>query len=210
MGQSTTYNEIELKSLIEDIVNGYINFINIDSLRDTIFNNIEQNYSKGLDSSEIKFNMNFVPDYNTVSFIQKFSFDNVKGLEKDIKDGLRRSLRLGLMNQESIPQLKQRIKDVMDISIERAELIARTESVRAFNMGSFQGAKNSGLSLIKEWSAADDERTCKVCGYLDGKRVGMNEHFVDSEGDTYFLSPAHPRCRCRVIYIQEDKSNNNI
>jgi SPP1 gp7 family putative phage head morphogenesis protein len=200
----------QLKSLIDDILNKYLNYISPKVLKDFIFNLIEKQYTKGLEIGEVNFNMNFVPDYKAVSFIQKFAFDNVTKLTEDTKDNLRKEMAMGLMNGESISKLKLRIMDVMDTTIDRAEMITRTESVRAFNVGHFQAAKESGLELKKQWSTHEDERTCESCGYLDGQIVDMDKPFKDQKGKESLLSPFHVRCRCRVIYVQphEPKINN--
>jgi len=192
----------ELKSLIEDIINKYLNFINVEHLKEFIFDLVEKNYRKGLDEGELQFNQNFLADYNTLSFIQNFAFDNVKGLNEELKDRLRKEMSIGLMNGEGIPQLKLRILDIMDITIQRAELIARTESIRALNMGHYQSAKESGLELKKQWIAAPGERTCETCGFLDQQIVDMNEKFVSQKGEEFLLPVAHINCRCRVSYIQ--------
>jgi SPP1 gp7 family putative phage head morphogenesis protein len=194
--------EPELKNLIEDIINKYLNYINVEHLKDFIYNLIEKEYTKGLDEGGIQFNQNFLANYQTLSFIQNFAFNNVKGLTESLKEDLRKEMSVGLMNGEGIPKLKLRILDVMDTTIQRAEMITRTESVRAFNMGHFAAAKESGLDVKKQWSAAEGERTCKTCGYLDGQTVNIDEKFLTSEGEEFLLSPAHPNCRCRILYIQ--------
>lgn len=190
-------------ALIDDIVNKYLNYIDAGNLKDFIYNAVEKEYVKGLDAGELNFNQNFVPSYETLSFIQKFAFDNIKKLTEDVKDKLRQEMSIGLMNKESIPQLKLRILNVMDTSISRAEMITRTETNRAFNMGHFQAARDSGLILKKEWSTHEDERTCSQCGYLDGQKVDFNAKFKTLDGEEFLLSPAHPNCRCRILYIQE-------
>jgi len=192
----------ELKGIVDDIVNKYLNYIDSAVLKDFIFNMIERQYNKGIESGEVNFNMNFVPNYTTVSFIQKFAFDNMTKLTDDMKDNLRKEMSMGLMNREGVAQLKVRIMDTMDASIQRADMIARTESIRAFNMGHYQAAKDSGVEMMKQWSTHEDERTCKVCSYLDNQKVGMNDKFKDLDGEEYHLSPAHPNCRCRVLYVQ--------
>lgn len=91
----------------------------------------------------------------------------------------------------------------------RAYRIARTELSFAYNQGSYYGTKQAqeqGLlgKMVKEWSCAEDERTCEVCGGLDGMQI-------DLDGDFDFKTkltgtgikrtpPAHPHCRCTVLY----------
>jgi SPP1 gp7 family putative phage head morphogenesis protein len=199
---SSTNMEPEIKAIISDIVNKYLTMIDPDEIKDFLYNVVEKHYNQGLERGEIEFNMNFVPDYKTVSFVQKYAFDNVKGLTEEIKEALRKQMVEGLLNHESIPQLKLRIMETMDTNITRAELIVRTETNRAFNMGHYQAAQDSGLEIVKEWNAQpekDIQNPCPKCEKLNGQRVSMNAKFP---GD-YFLPPAHPRCKCRVLYVQK-------
>lgn len=193
----------ELKGLIADILNKFIGYITGEPLKDFVFNTIEKEYNSGLTAGEIHFNMNFTPDYRSVSFIQKYAFNNVLKLTDDMKDDLRKQLAIGLMNGEGIPKLKLRVMTVMDSTVARAEMITRTETVRAFNMGNYQAANDSGLDLKKQWSTHEDERTCVTCNGLDGQVVGKDEHFTTYKGEQVLLSPAHPSCRCRILYIQK-------
>lgn len=83
---------------------------------------------------------------------------------------------------------------------QRAEVIARTETIRGANEGVNEGfaqAQEQGLlddSAQKEWIATEDEITCPECDDLDGETVGISEQF--SSGDD--APPAHPDCRCAI------------
>lgn len=201
----------QIKGLVNDIVNKYLNYINTDELKNPLFNLLNKQYNEGLLSGELKFNMNFLPDYRTVSFIQNFAFSNIKGLNEELKEKLRKEMSIGLMNRETIPQLKLRILDVMDTIISRAEMITKTEANRAFNMGHFQAAKDSGLNMRKQWSS-QSERTskagnlvpCPQCNSMDGVIIDMNSKFKFNDGEELDLPPKHPNCACRVLYIQSN------
>lgn len=91
----------------------------------------------------------------------------------------------------------------------RAYRIARTELVFAYNQGSYYGTKQAqsqGLlgKVEKVWSTADDERTCDTCGGLDGKRIALDDDFDFKtkliEPGIKRVPPAHPHCRCTVLY----------
>lgn len=91
----------------------------------------------------------------------------------------------------------------------RAYRIARTELVFAYNQGSYYGTKQAqsqGLlgKVEKVWCTADDERTCEICGSLDGKRIAMDDDFDFKtkliEPGIKRVPPAHPHCRCTVIF----------
>ena len=91
----------------------------------------------------------------------------------------------------------------------RAYRIARTELVFAYNQGSYYGTKQAqeqGLlgRVEKVWCTAEDERTCEICGALEGKRIAMDEDFDFKtkliEPGIKRVPPAHPHCRCTVIF----------
>jgi hypothetical protein len=108
----------------------------------------------------------------------------------------------------------------------RAENIARTETIRAANMGTqfgWDAAQDAGFlppGTQKVWIATEDSRTCPICAVLDGNTVDLGGTFdvqVEAtsftiEGDEIRVSgtralkrpsttrtpPAHPSCRCTL------------
>lgn len=90
----------------------------------------------------------------------------------------------------------------------RARTIARTEIVQAHNRGRYQAWQEAVDQEFldprsqKEWVATDDERTCEICGPLDGERVQWDEPF--STGDD--MPDAHPNCRCTAIVLPPPSS----
>lgn len=90
--------------------------------------------------------------------------------------------------------------------------IARTELAFAYNQGSYLGTKQAQEKgymgdVVKIWSTADDERVCKICGALEGTRVGIDEEFdfktrlaTPDNPTIRLVPPAHPSCRCAVMY----------
>lgn len=89
---------------------------------------------------------------------------------------------------------------------QRANTIARTELAAAYNSG-IQSAIETGVSegafgtsnMLKEWRTQKDETTCKICAPLDKTRVSLNDSF-SSGSFSGPLPPAHPRCRCVILY----------
>jgi hypothetical protein len=95
---------------------------------------------------------------------------------------------------------------------QRAELIARTEIIRASTEGQrelWRQAKAQGL-ISREmqivWITTPDDRLCPTCAAMDGQTVGIESGSFAVETRTsrrsrrYAVSgpPAHPRCRCTV------------
>ena len=71
----------------------------------------------------------------------------------------------------------------------RSEMIARTETLRASNMGRMYAYKSRGVKQV-EWLVADNP--CPLC--------------ADHEGEVYDIDkapvpPLHPLCRCAVSAV---------
>lgn len=80
----------------------------------------------------------------------------------------------------------------------RAEMLARTEVVRAHHLAAVQEYKNWGLLNIQvqvEWITAEDSRVCPQCAEMHGKVYTLEQ----IEG----MIPKHPQCRCIALPIPE-------
>ena len=132
---------------------------------------------------------------------------------------IRGSLAEGIVSGENVFELRKRVQAVYTSSSKfRAEMIARTETIWAWNEGARQGYEQSGVVTRLEWLASDDERTCQWCPQMDGKVISIEEDFlnkgddfVGSEGGVLTASydsvghpPLHPMCRCTVIPVTEE------
>ena len=88
---------------------------------------------------------------------------------------------------------------------QRAEMIARTETVAAANGGqqaTWQEAVREGFlppDAKRRWMTALDERVCVVCFPMDGQVRGIDEPFQSpATGETWEIPPAHVSCRCAM------------
>jgi len=93
----------------------------------------------------------------------------------------------------------------------RAFMIARTELAFAYNQGAYWGTKQAQAQdllpeMMKEWSTAADERTCPVCGGMEGMRRAMDDPFPFqtrlTDPQVRLMPPAHPNCRCAVKFVE--------
>ena len=76
----------------------------------------------------------------------------------------------------------------------RAEIMARTEVIRAHHVATIQEYRNWGLEGVQvqaEWATAGDDRVCDECASLEGKIFTLEE----IEG----MIPLHPQCRCIAL-----------
>lgn len=76
----------------------------------------------------------------------------------------------------------------------RAEILARTEIIRAHHMGMVQEYRNWGLEGVKvqaEFRTAQDDRVCTECASLHGNVYSLDE--IEK------MIPVHPQCRCIAL-----------
>lgn len=92
---------------------------------------------------------------------------------------------------------------------DRAEVIARTETIRAAHAGQaavWEQAREEGLmppDQRRRWIVTPDDRLCPTCAAMptmnpDG--VGLDDPFIGPEGPVMY-PPLHPQCRCTTVLI---------
>ena len=95
----------------------------------------------------------------------------------------------------------------------RGETIARTEIITSAHQGqkeAWQQAVDEGLldpsETNREWITTDDDRLCPICEPMNGQIVGLDEAFLDGDGEDVEEPPVHPNCRCTVGISFEAKT----
>lgn len=95
----------------------------------------------------------------------------------------------------------------------RAQTIARTETIRAANEGQqmtweeMAHRRSLPSDFNRKWVTADDERTCPYCAELDGTVVRLRGRFRVKVGKDHVsvkTPPLHPNCRCTMVATDED------
>jgi SPP1 gp7 family putative phage head morphogenesis protein len=83
----------------------------------------------------------------------------------------------------------------------RAEMLARTEIIRAHHLGTIQEYRNweiEGVTVIAEFSTAGDDRVCSVCAGMHGNRYDLKQ--------VEYMIPVHPYCRCIAIPVNPNNA----
>lgn len=123
-------------------------------------------------------------------------------------------LRRGLARGASIDELADIVRSLPAFAPGRAETIARTEVIGAYNGGLEEGFKQSGVVSAKVWIAALDDRTRDTHAQLHDQQVPLGDKFVSSSGAS---GPAPGQmgaaaedinCRCTIeaiVGIEEDQ-----
>jgi HK97 family phage portal protein len=131
------------------------------------------------------------------------------------------TLQEGVEAGEHIEQLRKRVSDVYDgwRSAHKSEMIARTETARAFSLGEVEAWKQTGVVEVKRWDATGD--ACPFCLEMNGKEVPVDDAYW-KEGDEMSIDwegardgqirlgfgygdvigpPLHPNCRCAMVPV---------
>lgn len=150
----------------------------------------------------------FVIDYLAIRTLKL-----ADSVAKKTKEDIQRILLAWSQDEESIANLKKRLKEYFQDSA-RAELIARTEVSRASGEATSEIYKEV-KAVGKQWITAGDERVCQFCRPMNKRIIPINKSFwkkgqtmVGDNGGTLDFSfeavkqfPLHPQCRCDLIPI---------
>ena len=107
-----------------------------------------------------------------------------------------------LVSGEGLGKLTRQLRDDFQFSAKRASLVARTETVEALGRGAFGGAQSQGMDEKKWVTQGDITEADEEC--LKNEKLGwipITDVFGGANKDTV---PAHPNCRCNVIYRFSD------
>ena len=166
------------------------------------------------------------------AIIQVLQNDGLDQLASDItnttKEQIRRFLVESAQNNYTLPETIALLR-TSGITDYRAELIARTETGRAANIGSMVGATSTGLVTIKEWIAARDNRTRREPRnhtdhlIMDGTKLPMEKQFqvpnnqvglgyelMDHPCDSKASAANVCNCRCTLGYEAVRGANGKL
>lgn len=128
----------------------------------------------------------------------KWAKEHAAELAQDISDVTREQIAAAIARQQEtgFDSYEEILDAVGDEA--RAEVIARTESMRAVHAGqreAWNQAIDDGLLTGNErraWIVVGDELTCPICSGLDGETAKLGGQYNGG----YDSPPAHPNCRC--------------
>jgi hypothetical protein len=109
---------------------------------------------------------------------------------------IRESIKQSIAAGEDIQKATARLAKVINSPV-RAEMIAQTESVNAYQGGLATFAKTTGAKT-KTWDGLVG--ACEICAPLIGKTIAIDKTFTLPTGGEVAQPAAHPRCRCGLIY----------
>jgi hypothetical protein len=154
------------------------------------------------------------------AWILQYGAKRIENIEKTTRDRLKIELQRAFDNGDGIEVVARNIvqsgSGIADIK--RARVIARTEIISASNKGSLEGARDTGIPLLKEWLATLDDRTRSYANGdafdhtadsgVDGQKVLLDEVFIVNDESMHFpgdftlgASAGNViNCRCSITY----------
>lgn len=146
-------------------------------------------------------------------------FSELKGITAQMEQQISRVLAQGIADGDNPRLLSRKLTKVVtgkgDLSLtdtlgrhiparRRAEIMARTEVIRAHHQATIQEYKNWGVeevSVQAEWQTAGDARVCSECQSMQGSVFSLDE--INN------MIPLHPQCRCVALpYRKGDKTQS--
>lgn len=140
-------------------------------------------------------------DYNLINdqalqFARDYTYDLITGIDATTRDLISNAISRFIETPGmTIGDITRELESIF--SLNRAQLIAVTETTNAYAMGQqIAGeallAQFPDVRVVKKWYTNNDDRVCPICGQLDGEEVDITDNFSHGGANP----PAHPNCRC--------------
>jgi len=198
-------------SIIERLIKSLSRIFKITLPALLVKQQVAETYDDGIKDMEVKLDVNFAGDPDKKVFLENYTFDNIKGMNDELAEKLRKEFTQATLAGESVAKMKKRVREVMDVGKVRAEAIARTEMNRAANAGRLDGAIEAGEQGIKtkKWLLiTQDKRTSPICDKEDRKYGTVDQAIpIDDKFKIKFngkiieelAPPFHVHCRTRLM-----------
>lgn len=142
------------------------------------------------------------------------AFEELKGVTNDMSKQISKILSQGMVDGDGPILMAKKLKSVIDgiSSVDlgvtdtlgrfipakrRAEMIARTEVIRAHHQATINEYKSwgaAGVNVQAEFRTAGDNRVCSECLSLEGETFDLET--------AMYIIPVHPMCRCICLPIK--------
>lgn len=100
----------------------------------------------------------------------------------------------GITQGKTVTEMAIQLNNRMNQGFNTSHRLIRTETMHYLNESAFKGYKDAGCEEVEFW-AAEDERTCPVCGAKHGTKYKIKDRPI---------LPLHPMCRCTYLPVIEN------
>lgn len=147
-----------------------------------------------------------------IEFFRMYLLDSITTIDNTTREWIRRQLQEGFENGWSSDDIVRAINSEKYLG-HRAEVIVRTESVRAANFGVKKGAEAYEFETEKEWVAIRDDRTRHSHRVVDRQTREIDEPFsngLDFPGDPEGSAADVVNCRCAMVINVKRDGNGRL
>lgn len=109
----------------------------------------------------------------------------------------------GLTQGKTVTEMAIQLSNMMNTGFNISHRLIRTETMHYLNESAFKGYEDAGCEEVELW-AAEDERTCEICGAKHGTKYKIKDRPT---------LPLHANCRCTylpVVDLDKKKEDNFI
>jgi len=137
----------------------------------------------------------------TIAFLESYVMEFAEGIVSVTGDKVDDIILLGQKEGWTVAEMRKALTSQFEDKFDkvRAEMIARTETIRSSNAGAMEAYRQANLQRV-EWYATLDGRQCPECEVLHA----MEPISIGGRWDGYDYPPAHPNCRCTVLPVIEE------
>ena len=107
---------------------------------------------------------------------------------------LNTQLLMGLQQGKNVTEIAIGLSRSMEVAFSAAHRLVRTETMHYLNSATLERYRDTGMKEVEFW-AAEDERTCEICGAMHGKIYSIDKAPV---------LPLHPNCRCTYLPVADE------
>lgn len=136
-----------------------------------------------------------------IVFSRRYAFDLISRVNQTTRNAVAASLNDWLLAGEPLDSLTGRLNTIFN-DPRRAELIAQTESTRAYHEGARQRWQQAGVRRAK-FQTVRDVHVCPICAPLHNTVVDLDAGWEDGKGGRK-RPPMHPGCRCFARPVLDD------
>jgi hypothetical protein len=131
-------------------------------------------------------------NYEALTWAQNYTYELISGINATSQKVVAKAFENAVLRGYTRGQIEEAIAPTFGPA--RAEMIAVTETTRAYAEGNEIGAdeiRRAGIELNTIWLTNADDLVCDICAPLHNKKRG--DGWTD-------LPPAHVNCRCGIAH----------
>lgn len=101
----------------------------------------------------------------------------------------------GIIQGKTVTEMAIQLNNAMHTGFNVSHRLVRSETMHYLNESAFKGYEDAGCEEVQLW-AAEDERTCDICGAKHGKPYKLKDRPI---------LPLHANCRCTYLPVVKDE-----